>query len=135
MAQALSPSHGAPDVSVSVANLVSRFNTLKVADTDEDAAAKQAKALKKLDAALRRAEIAREEAESEVRGLRKETKGLRALAEERERETDAVRTRCEDFEVSSSFFLFPFFFLSFFLFFFFFSFPPFFSFFPFPLFP
>lgn len=87
----MSPSKSAPDMTVS--SLVDRFNTLEVKDRDEE---KSAKMIKRLESALRRAEMAREEAETEAMTLRNEMKDA---AEEREGERDVLRARLEEYEV------------------------------------
>ncbi|KAI5242737.1 hypothetical protein E4T42_07608 [Aureobasidium subglaciale] len=86
-------SHSAPDVSVNA--LVDRFTTLEVKDRDEDSAKR---AVRRLEAALRRAEMAREEAETEATGLRDELREQRDMAEERLREKMDLRQRLDEYE-------------------------------------
>ncbi|KAF1343836.1 hypothetical protein BDV97DRAFT_402803 [Delphinella strobiligena] len=91
----LTPSQSAPDINRSVTDLVGRFNTLAVKDVDEEKTARQ---LKRLEAALRRAEIAREEAETEAKHLRHELKDIKEVGEEWVEEKRALKGRCEEFE-------------------------------------
>lgn len=90
------PSRSAPDITSSVANLVDRFTTLEVKDRDEEKTSKQ---MKRLEAALRRAEIAREEAETEAKKLRAEVKELHDIGEEWVAEKENLRARSDEFEV------------------------------------
>lgn len=92
----MSPSRSAPDISSCVSNLVDRFNTLEVKDRDEEKTAKQ---IKRLEAALRRAEVAREEAETEAKRLRAEVKDVNEVGEEWVVEKQNLKGRCEEFEV------------------------------------
>lgn len=87
-------SHSAPDMSVNA--LVDRFTTLEVKDKDEDSAKR---AVRRLEAALRRAEMAREEAETEAASLRDELREQRDMAEERLREKSDLRQRLDEYEV------------------------------------
>jgi chromosome segregation ATPase len=87
-------SHSAPDMSVNA--LVDRFTTLEVKDRDEDSAKR---AVRRLEAALRRAEMAREEAETEATSLRDELREQRDMAEERLREKTDLRQRLDEYEV------------------------------------
>ena len=87
-------SHSAPDMSVNA--LVDRFTTLEVKDKDEDSAKR---AVRRLEAALRRAEMAREEAETEAASLRDELREQRDMAEERLREKTDLRQRLDEYEV------------------------------------
>ncbi|KAI5275195.1 hypothetical protein E4T47_01714 [Aureobasidium subglaciale] len=86
-------SHSAPDMSVNA--LVDRFTTLEVKDRDEDSAKR---AVRRLEAALRRAEMAREEAETEATSLRDELREQRDMAEERLREKMDLRQRLDEYE-------------------------------------
>lgn len=95
----MTPSQSAPDLNRSVTDLVGRFNTLAVKDVDEEKTARQ---LKRLEAALRRAEIAREEAETEAKHLRHELKDIKEVGEEWVEEKKALKGRCEEFEVCCS---------------------------------
>lgn len=95
----MTPSQSAPDMNRSVTDLVGRFNTLAVRDVDEEKAARQ---LKRLEAALRRAEIAREEAETEAKHLRHELKDIKEVGDEWVEEKKALKGRCEEFEVCYS---------------------------------
>lgn len=88
----LSPTRSAPDVSVQ--GLVARFNTLQVNDRDEEAQ----RQIKRLEAALRRAEIAREEAESEAKALRRD---IKEMQEERQKDKGSAQERCDEYEVWS----------------------------------
>ncbi|KAI5238299.1 hypothetical protein E4T43_07546 [Aureobasidium subglaciale] len=83
----------APDMSVNA--LVDRFTTLEVKDRDEDSAKR---AVRRLEAALRRAEMAREEAETEATSLRDELREQRDMAEERLREKMDLRQRLDEYE-------------------------------------
>lgn len=87
-------SHSAPDMSVNA--LVDRFTTLEVKDRDEDSAKRT---VRRLEAALRRAEMAREEAETEATSLRDELREQRDMAEERLREKTDLRQRLDEYEV------------------------------------
>ncbi|GAB7349700.1 hypothetical protein MBLNU459_g0443t1 [Dothideomycetes sp. NU459] len=89
----MSPSKSAPDVTVS--SLVDRFNTLQVKDRDEEKSAKQ---IKRLEAALRRAEMAREEAESEAKSLRVEIRDVQDALDERQQEKGVLRQRLDEYE-------------------------------------
>ncbi|KAL1296771.1 hypothetical protein AAFC00_000235 [Neodothiora populina] len=91
----MSPSRSAPDMNRCVADLVGRFNTLEVKDVDEEKTARQ---MKRLEAALRRAEIAREEAESEVKHLRKEVRELNEVGEDWVAEKKNFKGRVEEYE-------------------------------------
>ncbi|KAK6001846.1 hypothetical protein QM012_002336 [Aureobasidium pullulans] len=86
-------SHSAPDMSVNA--LVDRFTTLEVKDRDEDTAKRT---VRRLEAALRRAEMAREEAETEATSLRDELREQRDMAEERLREKTDLRQRLDEYE-------------------------------------
>ncbi|KAI4730749.1 hypothetical protein E4T49_01518 [Aureobasidium sp. EXF-10728] len=86
-------SHSAPDMSVNA--LVDRFTTLEVKDRDEDSAKRT---VRRLEAALRRAEMAREEAETEATSLRDELREQRDMAEERLREKTDLRQRLDEYE-------------------------------------
>lgn len=86
--------HSAPDMSVNA--LVDRFTTLEVKDRDEDSAKRT---VRRLEAALRRAEMAREEAETEATSLRDELREQRDMAEERLREKTDLRQRLDEYEV------------------------------------
>ncbi|KAG9835261.1 hypothetical protein KCV05_g11496, partial [Aureobasidium melanogenum] len=85
--------HSAPDMSVNA--LVDRFTTLEVKDRDEDSAKRT---VRRLEAALRRAEMAREEAETEATSLRDELREQRDMAEERLREKTDLRQRLDEYE-------------------------------------
>jgi hypothetical protein len=86
--------HSAPDMSVNT--LVDRFTTLEVKDRDEDSARRT---VRRLEAALRRAEMAREEAETEATSLRDDLREQRDMAEERLREKTELRQRLDEYEV------------------------------------
>ena len=90
-------SHSAPDMSVNA--LVDRFTTLEVKDRDEEGAKRT---VRRLEAALRRAEMAREEAETEATSLRDDLREQRDLAEERLREQTDLRQRLDEYEVCVS---------------------------------
>jgi hypothetical protein len=89
--------HSAPDMSVNA--LVDRFTSLEVKDRDEDSAKR---AVLRLEAALRRAEMAREEAETEATSLRDDLREQRNLAEEHLREKTDLRQRLDEYEVCLS---------------------------------
>lgn len=86
--------HSAPDMSVNT--LVDRFTTLEVKDRDEESARRT---VRRLEAALRRAEMAREEAETEATSLRDDLREQRDMAEERLREKTELRQRLDEYEV------------------------------------
>jgi hypothetical protein len=88
--------HSAPDMSVNT--LVDRFTTLEVKDRDEDSARRT---VRRLEAALRRAEMAREEAETEATSLRDDLREQRDVAEERLLEKTELRQRLDEYEVCS----------------------------------
>jgi hypothetical protein len=89
--------HSAPDMSVNT--LVDRFTTLEVKDRDEESARRT---VRRLEAALRRAEMAREEAETEATSLRDDLREQRDMAEERLREKTELRQRLDEYEVCIS---------------------------------
>jgi chromosome segregation ATPase len=89
--------HSAPDMSVNT--LVDRFTTLEVKDRDEESARRT---VRRLEAALRRAEMAREEAETEATSLRDDLREQRDMVEERLREKTELRQRLDEYEVCIS---------------------------------